>query len=129
MFGDGSQTRCFGFVRDVVGALVALMDHERAPGEVFNVGATDEISILGLAERVLAITGSNSEIVQVPYTEAYDSGFEDMPRRVPDISKIRSLIGYEPATTIDQIIESVIESCLADVTFPTELEAASLSVG
>lgn len=128
VFGDGSQTRCFGFVRDAVGALVALMDHERAPGEIFNVGATDEISILALAERVLAITGSSSPIVLVPYAEAYDTGFEDMPRRVPDTSKIRALIGYRPTTTIDQIIESVIESCLADVTFPTALEAASLSV-
>jgi UDP-glucose 4-epimerase len=127
VFGDGTQTRCFGFVKDVVGALIALADHAATPGEIFNVGSTDEISILALAGRILARTGSSSDIVMVPYAEAYESGFEDMPRRVPDTSKIRELIGFRPTTTIDEIIESVIESCLADVTFPTAAEAASLS--
>lgn len=128
VFGDGTQTRCFGFVRDVVGALVALMDHPDTPGEVYNIGSSDEISILALAQRILDVTGSKSEIVLVPYIRAYEEGFEDMPRRVPDTTKIRNLIGYDPRTTLDEMIMSVVESCLADVTFPTHLEAESLSL-
>jgi UDP-glucose 4-epimerase len=128
VYGNGTQTRCFGFVRDVVGALLALMDHPDVMGEVVNVGSDSEISILDLARRIIAATGSPSKIELVPYAEAYEEGFEDMPRRVPDLSKIRRLIGYEPATTIDDIITSVIQSCLADVNFPTAVEAESLSV-
>jgi UDP-glucose 4-epimerase len=128
VFGDGRQTRCFGFVKDVVGALIELVEHPEAAGQVFNIGSDDEISILDVATRILAATGSSSEIVMVPYDEAYDEGFEDMPRRVPDLSKIRALIGYRPTTTIDEIIDSVIQSCLASVTFPTEREAESLSM-
>ena len=127
VFGDGSQTRCFGFVKDVVGALVKLMDRPDTAGEVFNIGSTDEISILELAERIRELTESSSKVVHVPYDVAYVDGFEDMPRRVPDTSKIRKLIGYRPTTTIDEIIESVIQSCLADYAFPTALEAESLA--
>jgi UDP-glucose 4-epimerase len=107
--GDGSQTRSFCHVRDVVGALVRLMNEPRAVGEVFNVGNSQEISIMALAERVRALTGSRSTIVTIPYDQAYESGFEDMPRRVPDLSKIGALIGYEPRTDLDAILADVID--------------------
>jgi UDP-glucose 4-epimerase len=106
--GDGTQTRCFTHVADVVGALVKLMDHPGAVGEVFNVGNDEEVSIAGLAERVRRLTGSRSEIVRVPYEEAYGEGFEDMPRRVPDLSKIGALIGYRPTRSLDEILGDVI---------------------
>ncbi len=109
VFGDGSQTRCFGYVGDVVDALVKVMDHPGAVGEVFNIGSNEEVSILQLAERVKEITGSDSEIQRVPYHEAYEEGFEDMPRRVPDISKIRALIGFEPRTTLNEILRAVVD--------------------
>jgi UDP-glucose 4-epimerase len=109
VYGDGSQTRCFGYVRDVVGALVALMEHDEAVGEVFNIGSTEEVSIMGLAERVRELAGSKSEIVTVPYDEAYEEGFEDMPRRVPDTSKVAALVGFKPTVTLDEILRSVIE--------------------
>ena len=128
VFGDGTQTRCFGFVKDVVGALVKLMDHPGTAGQTYNIGSTYEISILDLAKRIQTLTGSRSKIVFVPYDEAYEPGFEDMPRRVPDTSKIRALIGYKPKTTIDEILESVIQSSLASAEFPTAIEAAALSV-
>ena len=107
--GDGSQTRSFCHVRDVVGALLRLMDEPRAVGEVFNVGNSQEISIMALAERVRALTASGSPIVTIPYDQAYESGFEDMPRRVPDLSKIGALIGYEARTDLDAILADVID--------------------
>ena len=107
--GDGSQTRSFCHVRDVVGALLRLMDEPRAVGEVFNVGNSQEISIMALAERVRALTASGSPIVTIPYDQAYESGFEDMPRRVPDLSKIHGLVGYEPRTDLDTILADVID--------------------
>jgi len=107
--GDGSQTRSFCHVRDVVGALLRLMDEPRAVGEVFNVGNSQEISIMALAERVRALTSSGSPIVTIPYDQAYESGFEDMPRRVPDLSKIHALVGYEPRTDLDAILADVID--------------------
>lgn len=109
VFGTGSQTRCFCHVRDVVRALLALLDHPGAVGEVLNIGATEEVSMLELARRVKALTGSASEIVFVPYAEAYEAGFEDMPRRVPDTAKARKLIGFAPTATLDDILRSVIE--------------------
>ena len=109
VFGTGEQTRCFGFVRDVVGALINLMERDEAVGEVFNIGSNEEVSIMELARRVRELTGSNSEIVTVPYDEAYEEGFEDMPRRVPDISKVGALTGFRPTVTLDQILQSVIE--------------------
>jgi len=109
VYGDGGQTRCFGYVKDVVGALVALMDREEAVGEVFNIGSTEEVSIMELAGRVKELTGSKSEIVTVPYAEAYEEGFEDMPRRVPDTSKVAQLTGFKPTVTLDEILHSVIE--------------------
>jgi UDP-glucose 4-epimerase len=109
VYGDGTQTRCFGYVGDVVGALVKLMDHEGAIGEVFNIGSNEEVSILELAHRIKELTRSESEIVMVPYAEAYEEGFEDMPRRVPDISKVGALVGFRPQMTLDGILKSVID--------------------
>jgi UDP-glucose 4-epimerase len=96
-------------VGDVVGALVKVMDHEQAVGQVFNIGSNHEISILELAQRVKELTNSTSEIVFVPYDEAYEEGFEDMPRRVPDVSKISDLVGFKPEMSLDGILESVID--------------------
>ncbi len=108
VYGDGTQSRCFTHVGDVVGALIGLMDHPGAVGQIFNIGSADEITITALAGRVKALTGSRSEVVNVSYESAYGEGFEDMPRRVPDISRIRSLIGYRPTRTLDEILMSVI---------------------
>ena len=105
--GDGEQTRCFCHVRDVVGALVALVEHPGALGGVFNIGSSDEITIRTLAEQVKAVLGSKSEIVLVPYDDVYEEGFEDMRRRAPDISKIRALIGFEPTLDLATIINDV----------------------
>jgi UDP-glucose 4-epimerase len=107
--GDGSQRRCFTDVSDVVRALIGLIDHPGAIGEVFNVGSQQEISILDLAKKVKAATKSASEIVFVPYEKAYEEGFEDMPRRIPDIGKIEKLVGYRPTVSLDAILERVIE--------------------
>lgn len=109
VFGDGSQTRCFTYVGDVVGALTAIVDHPEALGNVYNVGNTEEISIRALAERVKALTHSMSPIITVPYDQAYESGFEDMPRRAPDLGKIHALIGYRPQVSLDEILRLVIE--------------------
>lgn len=108
VYGDGKQTRCFGYVGDVVGALIKLMDQSEAVGQVYNIGSNEEISIVKLAEKVRELTNSNSEIVFVPYDEAYEEGFEDMPRRVPDISKINKLVGFRPDMSLEGILESVI---------------------
>jgi UDP-glucose 4-epimerase len=110
VFGDGSQSRSFSYVGDVVGALQKLMVEPRAIGEVFNIGNTEEVSILELAERVKALSGSASPIVTIPYDQAYEAGFEDMPRRVPDLRKIEQLIGYRPLVGLDEIIRRVISS-------------------
>jgi nucleoside-diphosphate-sugar epimerase len=109
VFGDGTQSRSFTYVSDVVDALIALASERRAVGEVFNIGNTGEISIADLATRVKALTGSDSPIQLVPYDQAYEAGFEDMPRRVPDISKLRALVGYEPKVELDEIILRVID--------------------
>jgi UDP-glucose 4-epimerase len=109
VYGTGEQTRCFGYVGDVVGALVKLMDRDEAVGQVFNIGSDEEVSIMELARRVRELTGSTSEIVTVPYDEAYEEGFEDMPRRVPDISRINALVGFRPTMSLDGILQSVIE--------------------
>src|SRR5687767_2175247 len=104
VFGDGTQTRSFTYVGDVVGALIKLADEPRAIGEVFNVGNTEEVSIRELADRVKRIAGSSSPVQLVPYDEAYEAGFEDMPRRVPDISKVAQLVGFQPTLGLDEII-------------------------
>jgi UDP-glucose 4-epimerase len=113
VYGDGSQSRCFGFVKDVVKALVALMERPEAAGEIYNIGASTEISILDLAKRVKEITKSASPIVLVPYADAYDAGYQDMPRRIPDTTKLRSLVGFAPTTDIDEIVDSVMKSFIA----------------
>jgi len=109
VFGDGTQSRCFTYVADVVDAVIKLTDREEAVGQVFNIGGDEEITIAELAQRVKRIVGGDSEIIYVPYDEAYEEGFEDMPRRTPDLSRIQQVIGYRPPTGIDQIIERVVE--------------------
>jgi UDP-glucose 4-epimerase len=109
VFGDGAQSRSFTYVGDVVKAMVALIDEPRAVGEVFNIGNGHEISIGELAVRIKKMTGSLSPIVSIPYEQAYEAGFEDMPRRVPDIGKIRDLVGYAPTVELDEILARVIE--------------------
>jgi UDP-glucose 4-epimerase len=108
VYGDGNQQRCFGNVFDVIDAINRLMETPDAVGQVFNIGATDEISVMGLAQRVKAITGSQSEIVCVPYEQAYDIGFEDMRRRIPDVAKIKAYTGWQPTTPLDETIRQMI---------------------
>jgi UDP-glucose 4-epimerase len=109
VFGDGTQSRSFTHVADVIDALLKLVREPKAIGQVINVGNTGEISMLKLAERVRELSGSKSAIKLVPYDEAYESGFEDMPRRVPDLSKLIALIGYRPRFTLDDILSQVID--------------------
>jgi UDP-glucose 4-epimerase len=115
VYGDGEQSRCFTYVTDVVGALMKLADHEGAVGQVFNIGNDrEEVTIRALAQRVKERTKSASEILTIPYDEAYESGFEDMPRRVPDLGKIRALVGYEPKVHLDEILDRVIAYFTSD---------------
>ena len=109
VFGNGKQTRSFTDVTDVVGALIKLAQEPRAIGQVFNIGNTEEISILDLAERIRTMASSRSTIEFVPYEKAYEAGFEDMPRRVPDLTKIGEYIGYRPTVDLDEILKRVIE--------------------
>jgi UDP-glucose 4-epimerase len=108
VFGSGKQSRCFGYVGDIVDALIKLIEHPAAPGEVFNLGSTEEVSITQLAQRIVALTGSTSKLVYVPYSEAYEEGFEDMPRRVPDTSKAERVIGFRARMPLDGILRAVI---------------------
>jgi UDP-glucose 4-epimerase len=108
IFGDGNQTRCFCFVGDVVDGLVALGENPGAFGRVFNLGSTEEISIRALAERVVGLSDSKSQLEFISYDQAYEEGFEDMPRRVPDITRARDLVGFDPQVGLDDIIQSVI---------------------
>ena len=110
VYGDGKQTRCFCHVADVVNALVKLMDEPSAAGQVFNLGSDEEISMNDLAARVIAIAGSKSRIEHVPYQQAYGREFDDLPRRVPRLDKIRQAIGFHPTQSLDQIIGSVLSS-------------------
>ncbi len=109
VFGDGTQSRSFTYVGDVVKAMVALIDEPRAIGQVFNIGHGKEITIGQLAAKIKKMTGSDSEIVTIPYDKAYEAGFEDMPRRVPDITRIKALVGYEPTVELDETLTRVIE--------------------
>ena len=109
VFGDGTQTRSLSHVADIVGALLKLVAKPRAISQVINIGSTQETSIRALAERVRELAGSQSPIKLVPYDEAYESGFEDMPRRVPDLTKIGGLIEYRPRYSLDDILTQVIE--------------------
>jgi len=109
VYGDGEQSRCFAYVSDVVSALVKLSETPAAEGEVFNVGSDEEVTINELAERVRTRVNPKARLVHIPYDEAYEEGFEDLRRRVPDLSRIRALIGYEPTFALDEIIDSVAE--------------------
>ena len=109
VYGDGKQSRCFTHVNDVVRSLIGLSETEAAYGQVFNVGNNNEISIMDLARQVREICQSRSEIVLVPYEKAYEHGFEDMPRRVPDISKIEKTIAWKPSIALPQILKDVVD--------------------
>lgn len=108
VFGDGTQSRAFTYVGDVVGGLIKLIETPGTAGEVFNIGNHEEISIMDLARKVKALSGSSSEIVLIPYDQAYEAGFEDMPRRVPDLRKIGAAVGYTPSVGLDEILTRVI---------------------
>lgn len=109
IYGNGTQSRCFCDVSDVVRALADLMEEPEAVGQVFNVGSSEEVTIAGLAALVKRLSGSSSEIVTIPYTQAYGSGFEDMPRRVPDTTKVSALIGFRPTLSLEEIVHRVID--------------------
>jgi UDP-glucose 4-epimerase len=132
VFGDGRQTRCFCHVSDVVNALLALLEKPAAEGDVFNVGSTEEVTILELAESIIRETASSSTIRLVPYENAYEEGFEDMRRRVPDISKIRGMVDWEPRRHLKQIIAEVVSATISlsgAARLPTEtLSLASRAV-
>jgi len=125
VYGDGSQRRCFVYVGDVVGGLIRLMEHPGAIGQVFNVGSTEETSILQLARRVIELTHSTSTIKIVPYDVAYEPGFEDMTCRIPDLSKIQALIRYQPRVSLNDIILRIVDD-LRGVSAPRELTAPAL---
>lgn len=108
VYGDGTQTRCFAHVSDIVGALVKLMNCKEARGQVVNIGNSEEVTILQLAQRVKSVTGSSSDIQLIPYSEAYGDGFEDMVRRVPALNKAEKLIGYKPTKTLDDVLKDVV---------------------
>ena len=116
--GDGSQTRCFCHVDDTVRGLLALMAESSAVGQVFNVGSTESVTILELAERILRLTGSSSELVFVPYEEVYGHGVEEMFQRKPAIEKIRAATGWEPTIALDEILEQVVAHVRADSVAP-----------
>jgi UDP-glucose 4-epimerase len=109
VFGDGTQSRSFTHVADVVGALIKLVNEPKAIGQVINIGNTEEVTMSALAERVRDLCGSKSPIKFIPYEQAYESGFEDMPRRVPDLTRVKGLIGYEPQYQLDAVLTQVID--------------------
>ena len=109
VYGDGKQSRSFTYVDDVVSALLQLMEHPQATGEVFNVGNSEEISINDLASLVKKMVGSESQIVHISYDEAFEKGFEDMQRRIPDITKIKKLIGFNPTVSLEESIKRIVE--------------------
>ncbi|CAB1084233.1 nucleoside-diphosphate sugar epimerase [Alkalispirochaeta odontotermitis] len=108
VYGDGTQTRTFTGVKDVVRVFTGMMDNDQSFGEVFNIGGTEEISILDLAKRIIAITGSKSEIIMIPYEEAYAADFEDMMRRVPSVEKVHGLLGFKPEDNLDNILRNIV---------------------
>ncbi len=122
IYGDGTQTRCFGWVGDVVGALIKLSQLASAESRVFNIGSDEEVSINYLAQIVKEVTGSSSVLHYMPYEQAYGADFEDMPRRVPDLSRIRAEIGYAPSKKLREIVESV----AATMTKPIETREAAV---
>ena len=126
VYGDGQQRRAFGYVGDVVEGLLKLVTEPRAVGEVFNLGNAEEISIYDLAHRVKTLTNSASEIVLIPYDQAYEAGFEDMPRRVPDLTKINKLVGYTPKVGLDEILLRVIEERRANLQASRTMQASQV---
>lgn len=108
IYGSGKQSRCFGYVGDVVDAIIELMHCADAPGRVYNIGSTEEISIEALADKIIEMTGSKSKKVHLSYEEAYGRSFDDMMRRIPCLDRIRSVIGYEPKTSLNEILRQVI---------------------
>ncbi len=110
VYGDGKQTRSFSYVTDVVRAIVALTNHPQAIGDIFNIGSKEGMAIIDLAKKIKALTHSQSEIVFVPYEEAYEEGFEDMRHRIPDINKVSQLIAYSPQVGLDAMLKKIIES-------------------
>jgi UDP-glucose 4-epimerase len=127
VYGDGLQRRCFCHVSDVVQALHRLATEERTYGKVFNVGATEEIAILELAQRIIELTGSDSDVSLIPYSEAYGEGFEDMYRRVPDIAKVGQLIGWRPSRSLEHILRDVIAAQRARPLFVSGVPPAALA--
>ena len=120
VYGDGKQTRSFTCVTDVVKAMAELADRPKAVGQIFNLGSEEGITISGLAEKIKELTNSRSEIVYIPYEEAYQEGFEDMRHRVPDISKVRNLIGYWPQMKLEDMLREIIKSVKAESTKPSK---------
>ena len=116
IYGNGKQSRCFLHVRDAARGIADLMQRSETVGQAFNLGSQEEITIQGLAERVLLLTGSRSKLEYIPYDKAYEEGFEDMARRVPDISKAGRFIGFAPTMNLDEILKSVIDHCRGEVT-------------
>ncbi|MBN1504785.1 MAG: GDP-mannose 4,6-dehydratase [Candidatus Eisenbacteria bacterium] len=119
VYGTGKQSRCFSYVGDVVSAALSLSRHPKAVGEVFNIGTDEEITIEGLAKKIRELTSSSSPIVFVPYEKAYQGGFEDMKRRVPDLTKIRSLIDYEPSLSLEELLVLTINDVCRRLDVPT----------
>ena len=121
VFGDGRQTRCFAHVADVVAAMLLLLDDENAVGGTFNVGTSDEISILDLAELIMSRCQSKSSVQLVPYEQAYESGFEDMERRVPDTTKLRTCTGWRPRNSLNDILRDMIADAASELEKTQEL--------
>ncbi|WP_433240143.1 NAD-dependent epimerase/dehydratase family protein [Streptosporangium sp. CA-135522] len=115
VFGDGTQTRCFAHVRDVIDALLQLLDHDDAVGQTFNVGSSEEVSILELAKLIIDLTGTTAGIDMIPYAEAYEEGFEDMTRRVPNTRKLRELTGWVPSRSLDDVLTETIAEARVDL--------------
>ena len=113
VYGDGKQTRCFTHVSDVISGLIDLMGSKKSSGEVYNIGSNDEITIIDLAKKIIQLTNSESEITYLDYDEVYGKNFEDMQRRLPDITKISELTGFRPKKGIDKIISDVKEYILS----------------
>ena len=109
VYGSGKQSRCFLHVKDVVVTLIKLMYNKDAEGKVFNIGSQEEITVEGLAQRVIEITKSKSKLIYIPYDKAYEEGFEDMQRRVPDTTKVRDMVGFKPTMDLNEIVKSVVE--------------------
>jgi len=129
VYGTGKQSRCFSYVGDIVSAVLLLSGHPEAVGQVFNIGTDEEITIEGLAKKIKQLTTSSSPIVRVPYEKAYDGGFEDMKRRVPDLTKIKSLVDYSPTVSLDELLVLTINDICQrlDIATPRGLPCANSS--